>query len=80
MGGENIIVLLDYILIFLCFSLYPIGLVFSIIELKGIKLRHKKIKYKKKNEKKKEILIKRYLYDEITKEQYEQIKKDLEWS
>lgn len=76
MGGE-IIVLLDYLLIFLCFSLYPIGLVFSMLELKGIKVKHMKIKYKKKNERIKEILVKRYLYDDINKEQYIHIREDL---
>ncbi len=75
--GENIIILLDYIIIFLIISLYPIGVIYSIIESKGIKIKIKSKEKEVKKENIRDILIKKYLYGEITKEQYEQMKKNL---
>ena len=67
--GENIIVLLGYIIIILSIILTPIGFILLLIKSREKEVKHKNTRI---------TLVKRYVNGEITKEQYEQMNKYLE--
>ncbi len=64
--GENIIVLLGYIIIILSIILTPIGFILLLIKSREKEVKHENTRI---------TLVKRYINGEITKEQYEQMNK-----